>query len=63
MELKDISRWFWDIGKYVLSAIIISTFLGSFEGNTTMLYIMSFSVVTVFLLCGTLFYKLSKKKE
>jgi len=41
MEFKDISKWFWDIAKYVISAIIISSFLGGYSNDTTMLYVMS----------------------
>jgi len=62
MDYKELSRWFWDIAKYVLTAIIISTFLGSFKENTTTLYVTSFSVVTVFVLFGVYFNKLSKKR-
>jgi len=62
MELRDLSKWFWDITKYVLTAIIISTFLGSFKDNAGMLYIMSFSVVIVLASLAIIFYKLSNKK-
>ena len=62
MNFKDASKWIWDIAKYVITAIIISTFLGSFEGNTGKLYIMSFGVVTLLAILGIIFYKLSKKE-
>ena len=62
MDLKDISKWLWDIAKYVVSAIIISSFLGGFEDNSLMLYVMSFVVVATFILSGIYFNELSKKK-
>jgi hypothetical protein len=62
MELKELSRWFWDVAKYVASAIVISSFLGHFQDNTLMLYMMSFAVIGVFTLTGTILYMLSKRK-
>jgi len=61
MEFKDISKWFWDIAKYVVSAIIISSFLGGYEEKST-LYMMSILVAGGLMIAGTIFYKLSKKK-
>jgi len=63
VEFKDISKWFWDIAKYVVSAIIISSFLGSYKDNTTTLYVMSIIVAAGLMTAGTIFYKLSKKKK
>jgi uncharacterized membrane protein YraQ (UPF0718 family) len=62
MEFKDISKWFWDIAKYVISAIIISSFLGGYKDNTTMLYVMSGLIATALIIVGTIFYLLSKRK-
>jgi len=62
MEFKDISKWFWDIAKYVISAIIISSFLGGYQDNTTMLYVMSGLIAIASIIAGTIFYLLSKKK-
>ena len=62
MELKDVSKWFWDIAKYVITAVIISSFLGGFRDNTALLYISSFSVATVLIVIGIYIYQLSKKK-
>ena len=62
MEFKDISKWFWDIAKYVVSAIIISSFLGSYKDNTTILYVMSILVAAGLMIVGTIFYIFSKKK-
>jgi hypothetical protein len=62
MKLEKISEWFWDIAKYVISAIIITSFLGGFE-EPAMLYIMSGLLVTGLILCGILFYVLSNKEK
>jgi len=62
MEFKDISKWFWDIAKYVISAIIISSFLGGYSDDTTMLYVMSGLISLTSIIAGTIFYLLSKKK-
>jgi hypothetical protein len=62
MDSKDLSRWFWDIAKYVVSAIIISSFLGGFKDNPIMLYGMSFTVVAAFILAGIYFHERSKRK-
>ena len=62
MEYKDLSKWFWDIVKYVVTAIIISTFLGNFRDNTVLLYTMSFVIVVVLVAFAMFFYKLSKRK-
>ena len=61
MDSKEFSVWFWDITKYVVSAIIITAFLGSFE-KPAMLYVAGASVVALFAALGTYFNKRSKKK-
>jgi len=63
MDYKELSRWFWDIAKYILTAIIISTFLGSFQDNTAMLYILSFTTVGALIAAAIFFNKLSNKKQ
>ena len=62
MDFKELSNWFWDIAKYVVTAVIISTFLGNFQENAILLYAMSFAVVAVLVALGVFFNKLSKKK-
>ena len=62
MELKELSKWFWDVAKYVLTAVIISTFLGSFQDNAAMLYILSFTTVAVLVAIAILIEKKSNKK-
>jgi len=63
MDFKELSKWFWDIAKYVVTAVIISTFLGNFQENAILLYSMSFAVVTVLVALGVFFNKLSKKEK
>ena len=62
MELKELSRWFWDVAKYVLTAVIISTFLGSFQDNAAMLYILSFTTVAALVAIAIFIEKKSNKK-
>jgi len=53
---KEIGKWFLDIGKYVATAILITSFLGSFEQQWIMYAIGAFTVVlSVFL--GLLFIR------
>jgi formate hydrogenlyase subunit 4 len=63
MDYKALSNWFWDIAKYVVIAIIISTFLGSFRDNTALLYILSFATVGALIAVAIFFNKLSNKKQ
>ena len=63
VNLRDISKWFWDIAKYVMTAIIISSFLGGYKDDTTTLYLMSILVALVLMAIGTIFYWISKKKK
>ena len=63
MDFKELSKWFWDIAKYVVTAVIISTFLGNFQENAVLLYVMSFVVVALLVSLGVFFQKLSKKDK
>jgi len=62
MDYKDFSKWLWDIVKYVVTAIIITTFLGKFRDDTFSLYTVSFVTVGVLIGFAIYFYKLSKRK-
>jgi len=62
MESKEFSKWIWDVAKYVLSAIIISSFLGEFKEDKVMLYGMGFAVLAILAVVGTYFNIRSKKK-
>ena len=63
MNFEKASDWFWDIAKYVITGIIITSFLGGFEKEPTKLYIASGILVTCLTGCGMLFYALSKKNK
>ena len=63
MNFKDLSKWFWDIAKYVVTAVIISTFLGNFQERTLLLYIASFAVVIALAMLAIFFEKLSEKQK
>jgi hypothetical protein len=63
MDAKELSKWIWDVAKYVLSAIIITSFLGGFQDNKLMLYAMSFAVLSTLAAFGIYFNNRSKKKQ
>jgi len=56
---KEIGKWFMDIAKYVATAIIISSFLGSFEQKWAV-YTVGLAIVVVCFLIGLYFIN-SKK--
>ena len=56
---KEIGKWFMDIAKYVATAIIISSFLGSFEQKWAV-YCIGSAIVVVSFLIGLYFIN-SKK--
>ena len=51
---KEIGKWFMDIAKYVATAILISSFLGSFE-QKWIVYIVGSLIVTVSFSIGLYF--------
>ena len=63
MDYKELSKWFWDIAKYVVTAIIITSFLGNFQDDALLLYGIGLSLVVVFLVTGAIFQKKSKRKK
>jgi hypothetical protein len=56
---NEFGKWLMDIAKYVVTAIIISSFLGSF-GEIWMVYAIGFLVAGIFLAGGLVF--LNRKK-
>ncbi|MCL2027219.1 MAG: hypothetical protein FWG79_01910 [Bacteroidales bacterium] len=62
MNFEKVSDWFWDIAKYVITGIIITSFLGGFE-EPVQLYTVSGIVVVGLILCGIFFHVLSKKNK
>jgi len=62
MNYDRLSGWFWDIAKYVVTAIIISTFLGGFQDKPALLYILSAITVGALVLVAIYFENKSSKK-
>ena len=54
MDYKELSKWLWDVAKYVLSAVIISTFLGKFSDNELLLYSIGFVIVALLFTAGAI---------
>ncbi|MDR3328091.1 MAG: hypothetical protein LBT04_08245 [Prevotellaceae bacterium] len=57
---KEIGKWFMDIAKYVATAILISSFLGSFEQKWA-IYVVGTVIVIVGFFGWLIFY--SRKKN
>ena len=57
---KEFGKWLMDIAKYVVTAIVISSFLGSF-GETWLIYVFGILTATAFLLSG--FWYLGRKTK
>ena len=57
---KEIGKWFMDIAKYVVTAVLISSFLGGFERQWVMYSIGLIAVILSFFI-GLYFIK--DKKE
>ncbi len=43
MDYKELGKWLMDVGKYVTTAVIVSSFLSSFE-ETWKLYIIGIAI-------------------
>ena len=56
---KEVGKWFMDIAKYVATAVIISSFLGSLEQKWAV-YIVGTSIVVVGFSLGLYFIKEKK---
>ncbi|MCL2650029.1 MAG: hypothetical protein FWD60_03255 [Candidatus Azobacteroides sp.] len=56
---KEVGKWFMDIAKYVATAILISSFLGSLE-NKWAVYIVGAIIVAVGFSLGLYFIKEKK---
>jgi len=53
---KEIGKWLMDVAKYVATAVIISSFLGSFEQKWAV-YVVGTSIVVVGFSLGVYFIK------
>ena len=63
MDHKEFSKWLWDIAKYIVTVIIVSTFLGRFDSNLALLYGVSIAVAGALFGLGVYFQKQSKKND
>jgi len=63
MDYNKFSNWLWDIAKYVVTAVIISTFLGDFRDNAVMLYGGGFVLAASLFILGIHFQIKSKKQQ
>jgi hypothetical protein len=57
----DFSKVFLDVVKYVLTGVILSLFIGRFDGNSALVYVASVSVLLAAVLLYLLFHKLGGK--
>jgi len=60
--LEELGKFLLDVGKYVLTAVIISSFLGDRFGSWQWLVIASFFTVTMIVL-GLLLIKFATSKK
>jgi len=56
---KEIGKWFMDIAKYVATAVLISSFLGSFEQKWAV-YLGGSIIVVIGFLLGLFFIREKK---
>ena len=59
---KEIGKWFMDVGKYVATAVLISSFIGEFKEKWIVYLIGSFTVVLTLAL-GLIFIKEKSTKK
>ena len=59
---NEIGKWFMDVAKYVATAVLISSFLGSFDDRKTV-YILGGSIVLFGFILGTIFIKTDDTKQ
>jgi hypothetical protein len=57
---EKIGDWLLDIAKYIITAIVISSFLGSF-GETWKVYVFGIIIATIFFAVGLLY--INKKRK
>jgi hypothetical protein len=57
----DFAKVFLDVVKYVLTGVILSLFIGKFDDDSRMVYIVSFSMLLGAVLLYLLFHRLGRK--
>ena len=61
IDFKEISKMFIDIIKYLLTAVIISSFFSGIERNMTLLYVLSSILIILLFALSILFTYFDKK--
>ena len=61
IDFKEISKMFIDIIKYLLTAVIISSFFSGMERNMTLLYAVSSTLIILLFALSILFTYFDKK--
>ena len=59
---NEIGKWFMDVAKYVATAVLISSFLGSFDDKKTV-YIVGVSIVLFGFILGAIFIRKDDTKQ
>ncbi|MCL2073015.1 MAG: hypothetical protein FWH18_03775 [Marinilabiliaceae bacterium] len=59
---KEIGKWFFDIAKYVATAVLISSFLSGFEQKSVM-YIVGLATISFTFLIGVVLMREKKNKK
>ena len=63
IDFKELSKMFIDVIKYLLTAVIISSFFSGLEKNMILIYIMSFLLIIILLALSILFTYFDKKSK
>ena len=63
IDFKEISKMFIDIIKYLLTAVILSSFFSGFEQNMSLVYIFSSLLIIILFALSILFTYFDKKNK
>ena len=63
IDFKEISKMFIDIIKYLLTAVIISSFFSGMEQDMTLLYVLSAILIIVLFALSILFTYFDKQTK
>jgi ABC-type multidrug transport system permease subunit len=59
---RELGKWLMDVAKYVTTAVLITSFLGSFE-QEWMMYVIGSVTIVVTMLFGLWLINKNKKKK
>ena len=59
---KEIGKWFIDIAKYVATAVLISSFLGSFEEKNSV-YVVGAAIIGICFIFGVFLIRKDDVKQ